>query len=51
MLLRERCLRALRDGNTQGTGGYGFRSISVYHEQGMLDGRWIDAIVMERLCS
>jgi L-amino acid N-acyltransferase YncA len=27
----------------------GFRAIGVYHEQGMLDGRWVDVIVMERL--
>lgn len=26
-----------------------FRTVGVYHEQGMLDGRWIDVIVMEKL--
>ena len=27
----------------------GFRAIGVYREQGMLDGRWVDTIVMEKL--
>jgi phosphinothricin acetyltransferase len=27
----------------------GFRTVGVYHEQGMLDGRWVDVIVMEKL--
>jgi L-amino acid N-acyltransferase YncA len=27
----------------------GFRTVGVYREQGMLDGRWVDVIVMERL--
>ncbi len=27
----------------------GFRTVGVYKEQGMLDGRWVDTIVMERL--
>ncbi len=26
-----------------------FREVGVYREQGMLDGRWIDVVVMERL--
>ena len=26
-----------------------FRTVGVYHEQGMLDGRWVDVIVMEKL--
>jgi phosphinothricin acetyltransferase len=28
---------------------HGFRTVGVYHEQGMLDGRWIDVVLMERL--
>jgi hypothetical protein len=28
---------------------HGFRTVGVYHEQGMLDGRWIDVIVMEQI--
>ena len=27
----------------------GFRTVGVYREQGQLDGRWVDTIVMERL--
>jgi L-amino acid N-acyltransferase YncA len=27
----------------------GFREVGVYHEQGMLDGRWVDVVIMERL--
>lgn len=27
----------------------GFQTVGVYHEQGMLDGRWVDVIVMEKL--
>ena len=26
----------------------GFREVGVYREQGMLDGRWVDVVVMER---
>ncbi len=26
-----------------------FTTVGIYHEQGMLDGRWIDVIVMEKL--
>lgn len=26
-----------------------FRTVGVYHEQGMLDGRWVDVVIMERL--
>jgi phosphinothricin acetyltransferase len=26
-----------------------FVTVGIYHEQGMLDGRWIDVIVMEKL--
>lgn len=27
----------------------GFRHVGVYHEQGRLDGRWVDIVVMEKL--
>jgi len=27
----------------------GFRPVGVYHEQGRLDGRWVDVLIMERL--
>jgi phosphinothricin acetyltransferase len=27
----------------------GFRTVGIYQEQGLLDGRWVDTIVMERL--
>ena len=27
----------------------GFRTVGVYREQGMLDGRWVDTIIMEKL--
>jgi phosphinothricin acetyltransferase len=27
----------------------GFRVVGIYHEQGLLDGRWVDTIVMEKL--
>jgi phosphinothricin acetyltransferase len=27
----------------------GFAAVGVYHEQGMLDGRWVDVLIMERL--
>lgn len=38
--------------NTAGVALYkraGFAPIGVYHEQGQLDGRWVDVIVMEKL--
>ncbi|HET7340141.1 MAG TPA: arsinothricin resistance N-acetyltransferase ArsN1 family A [Methylomirabilota bacterium] len=38
--------------NTAGMALYqrlGFRTVGVYKEQGRLDGRWVDTIVMERL--
>jgi phosphinothricin acetyltransferase len=38
--------------NTAGMALYqalGFRTVGVYREQGMLDGRWVDVVVMERL--
>ncbi|HEU0114431.1 MAG TPA: arsinothricin resistance N-acetyltransferase ArsN1 family A [Thermomicrobiales bacterium] len=28
---------------------HGFATVGVYHEQGMLDGRWVDVIVMEKV--
>lgn len=28
---------------------HGFQTVGVYHEQGRLDGRWVDVVVMERL--
>ncbi len=28
---------------------HGFRTVGVYREQGMLDGRWVDVIVMEKI--
>jgi L-amino acid N-acyltransferase YncA len=27
----------------------GFRTVGVYKEQGRLDGRWVDTIIMEKL--
>jgi L-amino acid N-acyltransferase YncA len=27
----------------------GFRTVGIYREQGQLDGRWVDTIIMERL--
>jgi len=27
----------------------GFRTVGIYHEQGMLDGQWVDTIIMEKL--
>src|SRR5688572_26935931 len=28
---------------------FGFREVGVYREQGLLDGHWVDVIIMERL--
>jgi phosphinothricin acetyltransferase len=28
---------------------HGFAPVGIYHEQGMLDGRWVDVIVMEKV--
>jgi L-amino acid N-acyltransferase YncA len=28
---------------------HGFRTVGIYEEQGQLDGRWVDTIVMEGL--
>jgi L-amino acid N-acyltransferase YncA len=27
----------------------GFRTVGIYHEQGMLDDKWVDVVLMERL--
>ena len=27
----------------------GFSRVGVYHEQGMLDGHWVDTLIMEKL--
>jgi len=38
--------------NTAGMALYercGFRTVGIYREQGILDGRWVDVIVMERI--
>ncbi len=39
-------------GNEAGMRAYrraGFRDVGIYHEQGQLDGRWVDTIVMEKI--
>ena len=28
---------------------HGFRTVGIYHEQGMLDGNWVDVILMEKM--
>ncbi len=28
---------------------YGFRTVGTYREQGLLDGRWVDTIIMEKI--
>jgi phosphinothricin acetyltransferase len=28
---------------------HGFNLVGIYHEQGMLDGRWVDVMIMEKL--
>jgi L-amino acid N-acyltransferase YncA len=28
---------------------HGFTTVGIYHEQGLLDGRWVDVIVMEKI--
>jgi phosphinothricin acetyltransferase len=28
---------------------HGFRTVGTYREQGFLDGRWVDTIIMEKL--
>ena len=38
--------------NSAGVGLYesaGFTRVGIYHEQGMLDGRWVDVVIMEKL--
>ncbi len=38
--------------NTGGMALYtklGFRTVGIYREQGLLDGRWVDTIIMEKL--
>jgi L-amino acid N-acyltransferase YncA len=38
--------------NTAGVALYerlGFRTVGIYREQGLLDGRWVDTIIMEKL--
>ena len=43
-----------RPGNAGGVALYaksGFRTVGIYHEQGQLDGKWVDTIVMEKLLS
>ncbi|HXH09638.1 MAG TPA: arsinothricin resistance N-acetyltransferase ArsN1 family A [Alphaproteobacteria bacterium] len=28
---------------------FGFRTVGIYHEQGLVDGRWVDTIIMEKM--
>jgi phosphinothricin acetyltransferase len=28
---------------------YGFRTVGIYREQGLLDGQWVDTIIMEKI--
>lgn len=38
--------------NTAGMALYrrcGFRTVGTYHEQGLLDGRWVDVVLMEKI--
>jgi phosphinothricin acetyltransferase len=28
---------------------HGFRTVGVYKEQGLLDGKWVDTIIMEKI--
>jgi L-amino acid N-acyltransferase YncA len=28
---------------------YGFSTVGIYHEQGQLDGQWVDVIIMEKI--
>jgi phosphinothricin acetyltransferase len=40
------------DWNTAGIALYdrmGFRRVGIYREQGLLDGRWVDTVIMEKL--
>ena len=39
-------------GNAAGMALYtksGFRTVGIYHEQGQLDGKWVDTIIMEKV--
>jgi phosphinothricin acetyltransferase len=39
-------------GNAAGMALYsksGFRTVGIYHEQGQLDGQWVDTIIMEKV--
>jgi L-amino acid N-acyltransferase YncA len=47
-------LLAAFPGNAGGMALYarsGFRTVGIYHEQGQLDGKWVDTIAMEKLLS
>ena len=38
--------------NTAGMALYrrrGFHTVGTYHEQGLLDGRWVDVVLMEKI--
>jgi phosphinothricin acetyltransferase len=38
--------------NTAGTALYqkcGFRTVGIYKEQGLLDGKWVDTVIMEKI--
>jgi phosphinothricin acetyltransferase len=37
------------DGGMALYGKAGFRTVGIYQEQGLLDGRWVDTIIMEKL--
>ena len=40
------------DWNTAGVALYermGFRQVGIYREQGLLNGRWVDTVIMEKL--
>jgi L-amino acid N-acyltransferase YncA len=28
---------------------FGFRTVGIYHEQGPIDGRWVDTIILEKV--
>jgi len=28
---------------------FAFRTVGIYREQGLVDGRWVDTIIMEKL--
>jgi phosphinothricin acetyltransferase len=29
--------------------GFGFTRVGVYREQGLLDGKWVDVLIMEKI--